>query len=97
MSVHDFKDNALLDPPSNPSATTETENNLLICQRSGFKIPVAEGLVKDGERGGLMVRKQDYDPIQPARFVRSLPESERGSPSPEQADRFPDPITPDDL
>jgi hypothetical protein len=96
--VHDFGDNALLDPPVNANATTDSEDNYLICQRSGFKIPVSEGLIQDGDRPGLWVRKEDYDPFHPQRLVRSRAETgKKGSVAPEQPDRFPDPITPDDL
>ncbi len=86
MSVHDFSTNMLADPPVNENAV-EIPSNYLICQRSGFRVSVAEGLVKDGETG-LWVRKEDYDPYHPQHLVRSRAESPRGSISPEQPDTF---------
>jgi len=87
MAVHDFKDNALLSPPVNNNVV-EVPSNYQICQRSGFRVPTAEGLVQDGEDSGLWVRKEDYDPWHPQNSVRSLPETRKGSVSPEQPDNF---------
>ncbi len=82
----DFKDHALLDPPTNSDAT-ETQSNYLICQVSGFRVPVEEGLHKRWD--GLWVRREDFDQRHPLDFVRSVPERERrGSVAPEQPDRF---------
>jgi len=90
MTVHDFATNMLADPPVNTNATTDgTESNYLICQRSGFRVSTKEGLVQDGERTGLWVRKEDYDPWHPQNAVRSVPETDStGSVSPEQEDIF---------
>ena len=87
MTVFDNGDNQLLNPPVNNDAT-EVSDNYLVCQRSGFRVSVKEGLVKDGERPGLWVRKEDYDPFHPQRLVRSRPETQRGSVAPEQPDIF---------
>ena len=84
---HDFKDNALLDPPVNLDATTDNPSNYLICQRSGFRVSVEEGLMQTWD--GLWVRKEDWEPRHPQDFVRSRPETnQRGSVSPEQPDSF---------
>ena len=60
--------------------------NLLICDRSGFKIPVSAGLVKTWDN--LMVRQASWEPRQPQGFVRGIPERQTGSPLPEQDDKF---------
>ena len=61
-------------------------NNYLICQRTGFKIPVNEGLVKDGY--GMWVRAESRDRRHPQEFVRSRPEQQKGSVAPEPEDTF---------
>lgn len=60
---------------------------LLICDRSGFKIPVAEGLIQTWD--GLFVRRASWEPRHALDFVRSRPESgQKGSPRPEPADVY---------
>jgi hypothetical protein len=59
----------------------------LFCDRSGFRVSVAEGLHKTWD--GLMVRRIDWEPRHPKDFerMRSRPEG-TGSSRPEQADTF---------
>jgi len=71
--------------PTNTDAVEEG-SNYLICDRSGFRVRVSEGLVDTWD--GLKVRRQDWEPRHPQDFVRSVPESSSGSMRPEQTDRF---------
>ena len=88
MAVHDFSTNALLDPPTNSDAV-EVEDNYLICQKSGFRVSVDEGLVT--QRDGLKVRRESLDQRHPQDRVRAVPERGRkGSQSPETPDVFVD-------
>ena len=75
------------------SSTLETDqvigfpDNYLICDRSGFKIPVSEGLRETWD--GLKVRSESWEKRQPLDFVRGRPESnQKGSPRPEPDDVF---------
>jgi len=86
MSVTDTSVNQLLDPPTNANADTATANNYLICDISGFKIRIDDGLRT--EWTGAMVRDQDYSVHHPQLFVRARPEHHKGSPRPEQPDVF---------
>lgn len=62
-------------------------DNCLICDRSGFKLPVSQGLVETWD--GLKVRKASYEPRQPLDFIRTKSESDQaGSSRPEQEDIF---------
>ena len=67
------------------STATETPSNYVIDQRTGFKLRPGE-LVKDGY--GILTSKKYYDGRHPQEFVRSVPETHKGSESPEQTDRF---------
>ena len=78
------------DQPQNDSAT-EGVTNYLICDRTGFRIPVAEGLRT--EWTGRMVRRQSWEPRHPQDYVRGSPERIKGSPRPEPDDAFIDPAT----
>lgn len=69
---------------SNDTATQETTNNYLICDRTGFKVPISEGLVQ--EWTGLMVRAQSWEARHPQEFARALPDTLISSPRPEPAD-----------
>lgn len=71
---------------------------LLICDRSGFKIDIKQGLKKTWDN--FMVRKESWEPRQPLDFVRTKPErGQKGSPRPEQEDVFLDTndVSADDL
>lgn len=75
-------------------------NNELICQVSGFRVPVSEGLVRRWD--GVWVRRKDLDLRHPQDFVRARAERLRGSVSPEPGDVFiedayPNGVTVDDL
>jgi hypothetical protein len=71
---------------TNTSATAQP-SNYLICQRSGFRVPVSEGLAK--EWTGLQVRRQSFDTRHPQDLIRAKAEQQqRGSPAPEPQDRF---------
>lgn len=81
----DFRYHALNDWPDNPNATTEP-SNYLVCQRSGFRVSVEEGLKRTWD--GLFVRQEDWEPRHPQSFVRARAEKQRGSYSPEPEDIF---------
>ena len=86
--------------PTNSTATTDEPSNYLICERTGFRVSVKEGLRR--EWTGAMVRKQSWEARHPQDFVRSKMESQKGSERPEQTDRFisdlyPSGVTADDL
>ena len=70
---------------TNSQATSEPDN-LLICDRSGFKVRIAEGLKT--EWTGLMVKARFWEPRHPQDFVRGVSEHLRGSPRPEPDDVF---------
>ena len=96
---YDAANNQLLLPPTNANATEEA-SNYLICERSGFRVRVDEGLKT--EWNGLMVRAKDWERRQPQDFVRSIREDKQGSIRPEAPDRtiaevFPNGVTQDDL
>lgn len=71
---------------TNSSATTDVPSNYLICDRTGFKVRVKDGLRK--EWNGWMVRAESWESRHPQDFVRSRGEDLEGSPRPEHADRF---------
>lgn len=73
---------------TNSDATTDVPSNYLICDRTGFKIPVSEGLVE--EWNGRMVRKESWEARHPQDFVKGRGETLNGSPRPEQEDTFVD-------
>lgn len=83
--------------PTNPDTTAGYPDNYLICDRTGFRVPVREGLVE--EWNGLKVRRQSYEARHPQDFVRGVDENQQGSPRPEQSDRFlsTNEVTVDDL
>lgn len=73
--------------PTNSDADTTTPNNYLVCDTTGFKVPVSEGLKEQWD--GLHVREKSYDRRHPLDFVRGVPEGEKkGSPRPEQTDQY---------
>lgn len=75
------------DAVTNERATAPPSPNYLICDRTGFKVPVEEGLKK--EWTGAMVRKESWEPRHPQDLVRAKIEKEqKGSPRPEQQDEF---------
>ena len=74
------------DRPTNTRATAGVSNSL-ICDRTGFKIRVSEGLRDEWD--GLKVRDRSWEPRHPLDFLRSDTREEgRGSPRPEPADVF---------
>lgn len=86
MPVHDTSTNQLLDPPTNSNASP-VPSEYLICQRSGFRVSLAEGLKKTWD--GLWVRAEDWEARHPQDFVRGRPErGNKGSVSPEPPDQF---------
>ncbi len=65
----------------------EVASNNLICDRTGFKVSVKEGLRK--EWTGRMVRKESWEPRHPQDFYRGKSrEKQKGSERPEQEDVF---------
>jgi len=70
----------------NSNATTDVPSNYLICDLTGFRVSVDEGLHKTWD--GLMVRRESYYSRHPQDFVRGRSDDQRGSPRPEQDDRF---------
>jgi hypothetical protein len=71
----------------NDQAELPPPNNYLICDRTGFRVSVKEGLKK--EWTGKMVRKESWEPRHPQDLNRGrATERERGSPRPEQSDNF---------
>jgi len=72
--------------PTNSDAVEGYSDQELICDRTGFKIPISEGLME--EWNGRMVRKESFEPRHPQDFVRGVSENQEGSPRPEQGDRF---------
>lgn len=75
--------------PTSLESTQEigASEQLLICDWSGFKIEVCEGLRQTWDN--FMVRQASWEPRQPLDFVRSKPEyAQKGSPRPEQDDIF---------
>lgn len=59
---------------------------LLICQRTGFKIKLEHGLLQ--EWNGRWIRRKSVEPRHPLDYIRaSAGEGQRGSPRPEQADQ----------
>ena len=71
---------------SNDNTIQPPSPNYLVCQRSGERVTVEEGLVK--EWTGLMVRRKYLDPRHPQELVRPPTEHSKGSPSPPITDRF---------
>ena len=69
----------------NDTATPYWSNQNTVCQRSGKKVKPGQ-LVKDAY--GLWCHPDYADKRHPLDFVRSRPEKQRGSPRPEQLDRF---------
>ena len=69
---------------------TPGEDNPLICDRTGFKVPVSKGLQK--EWTGAMVRPESWEARHPLDFMRARStERHSGSPRNEPADVFIDP------
>lgn len=70
----------------NTSATAGVTNSL-ICDRTGFRVPVSTGLRR--EWTGAMVRPQSWEPRHPQDMVRARPaERAAGSPRPEGPDVY---------
>ena len=70
---------------TNGDATSEV-SNYLICDRSGFKVPINEGLKT--EWTGLMVKAKFWEPRHMQDFVRGVSEHQRGSLRPEPDNVF---------
>lgn len=67
-------------------------NNHLISERSGWKVPVSEGLVE--EWNGGKVAKWEWEPRHPLDFVRGRAEKSNPSDSPESPDTFQEDVYP---
>lgn len=82
--------------PVNTSATA-TPSNDIICDRTGFKASVSDGLKE--EWNGGQVRSKSWEPRHQLDFARPVAtERSRGSPRPEPPDVFREtPVTLDDL
>src|SRR5262245_34116945 len=74
----------------NDTAELPPTPNYIVCQRSGIRVTVDEGLKK--EWTGLMVRDKDWDRRHPQELLRVKPENPQGSPAPQQEDRYIDDI-----
>lgn len=74
------------DQPQNPNASTDTPTQELICDRTGFRQSLKQGLKR--EWTGAMVRAQSWEPRHPQDYVRVVPDKQRGSPRPEAEDYF---------
>ena len=61
-------------------------DNYLICDYSGFRVTVDEGLVQNYY--GWKTRQKDWEPRHPQDLVRTRTEDLRGSERPEQDDVF---------
>ena len=72
--------------PVNTNTVIGYPDNELVCDRTGFVVSRAEGLVR--EWNGLMVRKKSFEKRHPQDFVRSRGEQQTGSIRPEQPDTF---------
>jgi hypothetical protein len=99
-----------IDPDVDPEDSDEILNlealppptpNYLVCDITGFKVPVSEGLKKEWD--GTMVRSASYTPRHPLDFQRARAEAtQTGSPRPEQEDidideQYPTGVSLDDL
>jgi hypothetical protein len=71
----------------NTNAEPPPPTNYLVCERSGAKVPIKEGLVK--EWTGLLVRRKSLDFRHPQELVRARrAEQGKGSPVAKKADVF---------
>lgn len=70
---------------TNDEATQEVENNL-ICDMTGFKVPVKPGLKK--QWNNLMVREKSWERRHPLELARVKAEKPGPAPHPEQPDRY---------
>lgn len=79
---------ALQDPLgyTNDRAELPPPPNYLICDRTGFRVRVSEGLRQ--EWTGALVRAESWEPRHQQDFVRARAEHSKGSPRPEQQDTF---------
>ena len=75
----------------NDNATPYWDNQVNVCQLSGFKAK-SGGLVQRWD--GLWVLPRFNEPRSSQDFIRSVPEGQRGSIRPEQSDTFIDPLNP---
>jgi hypothetical protein len=74
------------DRPTNNTATAGPTNNL-ICDRTGFKVSVSDGLKK--EWTGRTVRASSYESRHPLDFMRpNTSEGQKGSEAPEGTDEY---------
>ena len=74
------------DQPQNAQASTDAPTNNLICDRTGFRIAVRDGLKR--EWTGRLVRVRSWEIRHPLDFVRIRPEQQKGSPRPEPDEIF---------
>ena len=71
----------------NTNSSTDSINNYVIDDRTGFKVPIDQALRT--EWGGLMVRKRSLEAEHPQNRIYQPPnDGGQGSPSPELDDSF---------
>ena len=80
--------------PTNSRAATVV-SNYLICDRTGYRVSIDEGL--QDEWNGAKVRARSWEPRHPQDFVRGRSEQIKGSERPEQGDRFIDDEYPNEV
>ena len=71
---------------TNTRAVLPPTPNYIICDRTGFKVDRHTGLKK--EWTGALVREESWEPRHPQDYVRAIHEHSKGSPRPEQDNRF---------
>ena len=82
---------------------TEVPSNYLICDRTGFRVPVSVGLVNDGHLRSAMTRPKSRDSRHPQEMLRAKAENLHGSIRPEPSTDqyietlYPSGVTVDDL
>ena len=70
---------------TNSEATQDVPTNNEICYRTGFRLK--RGKLKE-EWQGILVRAKSFEARNSQEFIRGFPENPKGSPRPEQPDRF---------
>ena len=79
------------------ATATEVKSQYIIDDRTGFRMSVREGLVRDGHLKSVMTRSKSRDSYHPQERITSRPDAQRGPVSPESDDVFVGTITVDDL
>ena len=73
----------VVDDPGIGVGSTDVPVNYIICDRSGFRVSVKEGLRT--EWNNVQVREESFELRNAADFVRTIAESQEGSVRPEPA------------